>query len=115
MPWDAAMLFTLWLLLFGHIVLIRGCFSIKDAFDPVGSDLRLGLDDVTAHLRESIEVLGYIADGLPDMAAPTAPDGPGNVLTALMSSMLMPKPYGTAQVFQGTVLQNDRDEASALA
>jgi len=82
---------TLWLLLIGHIVLIRGCYGIKDVLRPAGTDLRIGLDDVTEHLRESVEVLSYIADGLPGGgSAQTEPINGGSLLTGLISSMLMP-------------------------
>ena len=85
------MLLTLWLLLLGHVLLIRGCFGIKDALHPAGADLRIGLDDVTEHLRESVEVLSYIADGLPGgESAQTEAITGGSLLTGLISSMLMP-------------------------
>ena len=82
---------TLWLLLVGHIILIRGCYGIKDVLRPAGADLRIGLDDVTEHLRESVEVLSFIAEGLPGGASSQTgmPSGEG-LLATLLGSMLMP-------------------------
>lgn len=97
MQWDAAMLFlTLWLLLIGHVLLIRGCASIRATLAPAGADLRIGLDDVTEHLRESVEVLSYIAEGLPGGAsAQTGADPGSSLLTGLISSILMPQVHAS--------------------
>jgi hypothetical protein len=89
---------SLLMLIAGHGLLIRGCFSIKQQF-PIQGDLIASKIDRTADLLDEVaQLIADLTDTLPAEANTQPVSNPMQaILTSLISNMTQPKEHGTKE------------------
>lgn len=95
---DELTMFALILLILAHGILIRSCYSLHTSIPAESQVLRKDLGDVRELLDEALDLIADVAPSaqMLQTSNPGQPESLGaNILTSLISNMLMPKVDGS--------------------